>query len=248
MSDWETQVVAAPTGLPHQPPGQWGYSVNLMTGWSNSAGSASPHGSLPRHLSQSQIEIVHDFLEYEHPFIPENIDLYERADGNPPVGATQTELTSHRPLLGTAKDDFFWWSNGERTGEFSFAKETKNLGPGYRPVAGDFDDDGDDDLFWYRPATGAATAWWSNGDGTFDTVHGYQFNPHARLFTGDFDANGADDLYFYVPGPTTDVIAYGIGDRQFWSTFKNVHATWEPFARGSRRRPGRRHRVVRSPG
>ena len=97
-------------------------------------------------------------------------------------------------------------------------------------MAGDFDGDGNDDLFWYRPANGKVTAWWSNGDSTFDTVYYTNYSPHARPFAGDFDGNGKDDLYYYVPGSTSDVIAYGTGNRQFWHGIGNVHATWEPFS------------------
>ncbi len=229
-NDWQTRLIASPTGRPHLPPEQWGYSLNLMGGFQYAESSAKPDGRVPRHLAPSQIGIVHDFLRYEHPIIPSQLDYYLRADGTVPPGALPNSTSSQRTALGKAKDDFLWWSNGTRTGDFSFAKEVKNLGPGYRPVSGDFDDDGYDDIFWYRPSTGAATAWWGNSTGSFSTVHGYQYNAHARLFAGDFDANGTDDLYFYRVGAASDVIAYGTGNRQFSSRFEPNGGNWEPFA------------------
>lgn len=230
-NDWQTQIIAAPTGLPHLPPEQWGYSLNLMGGFAYAANSAKPDGRVPRHLAPTQIEIVYDFLLNEHPIIPSQQAYYLRADNTVPPGALPASLSSQRTALGKAKDDFLWWSNGTRNGEFSFAKEVKNLGPGYRPVSGDFDGDGYDDIFWYRPSTGAATAWWGNSAGSFDTVHGYQYSAYARLFAGDFDGNGMDDLYFfYRSGSGIDVVAYGIGNRQFSNQTEQSTGNWEPFA------------------
>ncbi len=188
-SDWQTQVIAAPTGLAHLPPNQWGYSLNLMTGWKNAPGSAGPDGRVPRHFSESQLEVIGDFLHFEHPFIQKNIDLFERADGTLPVGASQSSLTSNRPLLGKAQDDFLWWSNGKLTGEFSFAKETKNLGPGYRPVAGDFDGDGDTDIFWYRNEAER----WVDNFGYSASTGSWRIDTHPRVLA-DVNGDGKDDV------------------------------------------------------
>src|SRR5687767_13551946 len=70
----------------------------------------------------------------------------------------------------------------------------------YKPLVGDFEGDGDDDIFWYAPGTAKEVMWESNGDGTFIGRAAAQVNRTYRPFTGDFDADGDDEIIWYAPG------------------------------------------------
>jgi hypothetical protein len=80
-----------------------------------------------------------------------------------------------------------------------------------RPVAGDFDHNGFDDIFWYAPGTAADAVWYSRGDFTFASRRPAPVNGAYRPFTGDFDADGDDDIFWYAPGSGTDYVWWSNG-------------------------------------
>lgn len=67
--------------------------------------------------------------------------------------------------------DWMWQQFGTTRG--NFLSQQKPASGTYRPVIGDFDGDGRDDLFWYAPGSGADVVWWGRstaaGFGTVDT-------------------------------------------------------------------------------
>jgi 1-phosphatidylinositol phosphodiesterase len=78
--------------------------------------------------------------------------------------------------------------------------------PDDRVLAFDFDGDGKQDLFLYRPGSGAAVVARSNGDGTLTPVYfqgaggagiaGFDLrSPDDRVLAFDFDGDGKQDLF-----------------------------------------------------
>ncbi len=95
----------------------------------------------------------------------------------------------------------------------------------------DFDGDGKDDLFLYRPGTGAVFVLKSNGDGNFTAVGqpvgdngsdepngigGYNLlSPRDKVFPFDFNGDGKDDLFLYRPGTGAVFVLKSNGDGNF---------------------------------
>lgn len=129
-------------------------------------------------------------------------------------------------FMGTAYTDIFWygpgpepdllWAADGTAGTPFFTQYPVSVGDGsayYIPLVGNFDGDGDSDIFFYHPDTDAASSslWLrSNGDGTFLThavnhvgkgIGGHEsstfFYSHVL---GDFNGNEFHDIFWYAPG------------------------------------------------
>src|SRR6185369_9824280 len=89
------------------------------------------------------------------------------------------------------------------------------LSPADQVLAMDYNGDGKQDLFLYRPGLGAAWVARSNGDGTFTAVYavgdngaappngiaGYDLlSPADQVLALDYDGDGKQDLFLYRPG------------------------------------------------
>ena len=74
-----------------------------------------------------------------------------------------------------------------------------NVNGFYDPVAGDFDHDGKDEIFWYAPGTTGDSMWhfqsFTSAIGVPYTVNG-SYDPK----TGDFNGDGYHDILWYGPG------------------------------------------------
>jgi hypothetical protein len=75
--------------------------------------------------------------------------------------------------------------------------------PGF-PVPGDFDGDGDDDLYFAAPNGGEL--WRSDGSGTRFVRTADRSNGSHKVTSGDFNGDGISDLLFYGPGTRPDRI------------------------------------------
>ena len=104
------------------------------------------------------------------------------------------------------------------------------LSPSDRALVFDHNGDGKDDLFLYRPGSGAAWVAQSNGDGSFAAVYavgdngaappngiaGYDLlSPSDRVLVFDHNGNGKDDLFLYRPGSGAAWVAQSNGDGSF---------------------------------
>ncbi|MEZ4287280.1 MAG: FG-GAP-like repeat-containing protein [Polyangiales bacterium] len=114
---------------------------------------------------------------------------------------------------GDGCTDILWYGPGSRAGEYLWMCKddgkgtfTKTNGPvingTYVPVPGDFDGDGDTDIFWYGPgSTVNEYAWTCNGNGTFKMEDSTtRVNGTYYPFVGDFDGDGKDDIYWDTLG------------------------------------------------
>jgi hypothetical protein len=104
------------------------------------------------------------------------------------------------------------------------------LSPNDQVLAFDYNGDGKQDLFLYRPGSGAAFVARSNGDGTFTAVYaqgaggsgiaGFDFkSPDDRVLAFDYDGDGKQDLFFYRPGSGAAFVARSNGDGTFTGVF-----------------------------
>lgn len=112
---------------------------------------------------------------------------------------------------GTAADSV-WWGEPDRS-RFATSRASTSLvvNGSYRPVAGRFDGDGRDDVFWYAPGAGADSIWPGRPRSTFGpsgatptTVNG-TYEPLA----GDFDGDGVEDVLWYGEGTAADSFWWG---------------------------------------
>jgi hypothetical protein len=98
------------------------------------------------------------------------------------------------------------WSNGGQSGGSITADSYVHaMEGGYQPVAGDFDGDSYDEIFWYAAGSAADALWdftsFSTHVSTPMTVNGF-YGPVAGDFTGD----GVDDIFWYGAGAQPDTL------------------------------------------
>jgi hypothetical protein len=169
------------------------------------------------------------------------------AGGAPPLesggGTANDGLFLYRPGRGAA------WvvrSNGDGTFDGVYTVDDNGPAPpngiaGYdlistadRVLAFDYDGDGDQDLFLYRPGTGGAWVARSNGDGTFVPVYsvggdgpaepngiaGFDLlSPRDRALAFDYNRDGKQDLLLYRPGAGAACVARSNGDGTFTAVY-----------------------------
>ncbi|MEZ5266195.1 MAG: N-acetylmuramoyl-L-alanine amidase [Acidimicrobiales bacterium] len=86
-----------------------------------------------------------------------------------------------------------------------------SVGPGgdAKPIIGDFDKDGRDDILWYGPGTAPDALWSSNGAGGF-RARSLTIDEDGTATPLDWDGDGATDLLLSVPGRTTVRLLSGV--------------------------------------
>jgi hypothetical protein len=138
-------------------------------------------------------------------------------------------LGDYRPVVGDfdgdGRDDVFWygpgpagdtiwWGTAVRSdfGTMAHTGYPTVSGSNYRPVSGDFDGDGMDDLLWYGPGSVSDSFWWGNatrssfgGTSTSITIS----NTFDAPFSGDFNGDGMDEIFLYQPGSGFDALWHG---------------------------------------
>jgi hypothetical protein len=159
-----------------------------------------------------------------------------KVPGTVATSGTTLTITPNAPLVGGAPYRIVvagvTLANRRNTanGEFPFVTAA---GPApsfavneeYTPLSLDFDANGFDDVFWYRPGT-ASDALWRMGPNGRTSVP-VAVNGTYAPFTGDFDGNGYDDVFWYAPGPGADSIWYA-GPGGFTSRSLPVGGTYRP--------------------
>ena len=104
---------------------------------------------------------------------------------------------------GSATDAIWWGDDDVAIGTNQFDLGAATVGGSFQPVAGDFDGNGADDVFWYAPGTAQDYLWTFNATGGTYTSTPYSVNTSGYdLATGDVDGNGRVDLLFSNPTGT----------------------------------------------
>lgn len=93
-------------------------------------------------------------------------------------------------------------------------------------LAGDFDGDGVDDVFGYRPGSASDGIAWNGAPKAFRSQ---RVNGDYLPLVEDFDGDGDDDVFWYAAGSRPDYLWWSDGDRTFTSTPARVNGTYQPF-------------------
>ena len=93
--------------------------------------------------------------------------------------------------------DFIWFGDtGAAENNHTYVQDNENVSGTYRPVTGDFDGDGKDEIFWYGPGSTADSVWdftsRTSHTTTYKTVSGADY----VVDSGDWDGDGYDDVLF----------------------------------------------------
>lgn len=137
---------------------------------------------------------------------------------------------------GDGRDDTLWYTAGPGEDALSWGGSRSDLGTGatrvaagpvngvYRPVAGDVDGDGRDDIVWYAAGSAPDFVWWGSSSRATFVAGGSSaalssISGNYRPIAGDVDGDGRDDVLWYAPGGAADFVWWGVGVRsQFGAT------------------------------
>jgi hypothetical protein len=103
-----------------------------------------------------------------------------------------------------------------------------NVNSTYRPVAGQFDRDGYDEILWYAPGTAADYLWDFTGPSTF-TSRPFTANGTYQPVVGDFTGDTVDDILWYAPGAAADPMWDYNPDGTRTSTTRTINGTYRPI-------------------
>ena len=76
----------------------------------------------------------------------------------------------------------------------------------YRPLVGDFDGDGYDEILWYAAGTAPDYMWNFTSETTRTSVAYTANGNYPGVTVGDYTADGADDVLWYAPGTAPDYL------------------------------------------
>jgi hypothetical protein len=121
------------------------------------------------------------------------------------AGTSGAEVFIYDPAdVGGPNDQLLTFDRDQPGGTVTVSGFLHDMGPGYVPLAGDYDGDGYDEITWYGPGSLPDVRWdFTDFDAHTDTpltVSGANYRPA----TGDFTGDGVDDIFWYAPGAGTD--------------------------------------------
>ena len=220
------------------------YATTSQAGWSTRIAEVR----LPADVCESKFEAV--YTVGDNGSTPPNgiagYDLLSPADQVLKFdydGDHNEDLFLYRPGKGAA-----WVAHSNGDGTFAAVYNVGDNGSappngiaGYdllstadRVLKFDYNGDGKEDLFLYRPGKGAAWVARSNGDGTFTAVYSVGDNGSAppngiagydllstadQVLAFDYNGDGKDDLFVYRPGKGAAWVAQSNGDGTFTAAY-----------------------------
>jgi len=113
------------------------------------------------------------------------------------------------------------------TGGGAFTSIKLAPGAGHRPIVGDFDGDGRDEIIWYGPGGASDSRWDWHGSG-FNAAP-LRINGNYATIVGDFDGNGTDDIVFYAPGTAGDSMWLHKKAGGYATKALTINGTYFPF-------------------
>jgi len=124
---------------------------------------------------------------------------------------------------GNGRDDVLFGAAGGGTAQLwrfgltSSASPTASsptgiIDPAGKPVVGDFDHDGLDDVLWFGTGSAPSSVWYGDPSGTFVDAGPLALDsppPSASPKVGDFDGDGHADVLWHTPGSTVERVWWG---------------------------------------
>jgi len=145
-------------------------------------------------------------------------------------------------FVGDARDEIFDYVGGAELdllitmgrvgppgGDLDVQNHPFNVGGNYLPVAGDFDGDNKDEIFWYGPGTTADSMWHFQSTSSAASVP-YSVSGSYQPIVGDFTGDGVDDIFWYAPGAAGDPLWDFNQGGTYTSVSKNVGGTYTPVS------------------
>jgi hypothetical protein len=144
------------------------------------------------------------------------------------VGDAREEVFSYR--AGEPQDEFLiMFDNGGVTGgDLTWTIFPFNVtGNSYVPVAGDFDGDGLDEIFWHGPGSIQDTMWHFQTPTSVVSIP-FTVGGSYQPIVGDYTGDGVDDIHWYAPGATGDPLWEFNQGATFTSVARNVGGSYRP--------------------
>jgi hypothetical protein len=171
------------------------------------------------------------------------IAVWAAATSAPPAAAAVTGYEEvSGDIIGDGREEVFTYNAGDLLdgltsfgnggvpgGELTFEFCDYQVTGLYDPIAGNFDGDAHDEIFWYAPGSGQDSVWSFPSCGT-RTTRPYQVTGTFEPVAGDFDGDGVDDIFWYAPGSADDHIWFFDANGNYTSVPYQVSGTFIPLA------------------
>lgn len=109
-----------------------------------------------------------------------------------------------------------------------FTLATRTVNGNYTPAVGDFNGDGESDIFWYGTGTNPDSLWYGSPSGSFVPASAKVSGTYQPV-VGDYDGDGRDDIFWYGTGTNPDSLWYGRNSGFAYASAK-VSGTYTPVA------------------
>ncbi len=165
-----------------------------------------------------------DWFDYQPGSAP---DVVHWGDGDRTSTAVNGRYDPQLRRGADGRDQIYWTSPGA---SYRWLENAHGFSTASIPHAsavelqvGDFDGDGVDDVFHYRPGTASDRIYWSDGTSTPLRVNG-----DYRPVVGDFTGDGFDDILWYAPGATADYYWRFLPGHRWTSHATGISGRYEP--------------------
>ena len=109
----------------------------------------------------------------------------------------------------------YWWGSEDRGFQVEHFRWLDAKFKNHTMFAGDFDNDGDDDLFMYKAGSAKDYIFWSDGASRTFQEEELQVTGTYEPFVGDVDNQDGDDIFWYHASSGTLHVWWSNGDGTF---------------------------------